>query len=79
MKSKIELNDESVDSIVVSSLVFQYKLTCRSIANLKEIKQNQGLQTYQLEDLEYDKKIKKSLYRVIKHYTIEQELSELGL
>lgn len=79
MKSKIELNDNQVDAIIVYGLVRSYESTCQSIADLKEIQRNQILEDYEIEDLEYDKKIKKSLYRVIKHFTTEHDFLNLGL
>ena len=71
MEIELELNDDSVDDIVVAHLRQQYEYLTEDIDELKATKET--LPAFRLEDLSDFKKARKHILKTIAYYSVKEE------
>lgn len=76
----IRLDDEALDKVMIIGLKNDYKLINKGIRNIKNLLQKGKADTSTYNDLEYEKKLLKSLKKVLKYkmpiYEYEQFIKE---
>ena len=76
----IQLDDEALDKVMIIGLKNDYKLINKGIRNIKNLLQKGKADTSAYNDLEYEKKLLKSLKKVLKYkmpiYEYEQFIKE---
>jgi hypothetical protein len=68
---QIEIDFETADNIIKTSLLYQYNSIKEEIESQKSI---ESPQEYQKEDLKYNEKFLDACITVLKHYTVDDEL-----
>jgi len=68
---QIEIDFETADNIIKTSLLYQYNSIKEEIESQKSI---ESPQEYQKEDLKYNEKFLDACITVLKHYTLDDEL-----
>lgn len=70
----IDIDDETIDRLVLSVLVSHYKMNEEFIA---ELEAKEELADFQREDLEYDRKLVEHLDALIRYFTTDTDFERI--
>ena len=76
MAFNLEIDYELADKITLQNLKYAYFSFCVDIKNFENKKNANKLEEWQMEDLEYAKKMRKVFKKAIRYYMTESEAQE---